>query len=688
MSRNASTDELYFITLTTVDWTDVFTRRQMTRNNNTRTLERSFLYSYDGFNRYTGETYAERDSVLAGPNPFNINIHGFDEYGITYDPNGNYQTLKRRSSTIGASAGSYKQIDSLVYTYNTASNGNQLQKVTDGTDSVHTSHGFRNLTDSTTNYAYDGNGNLIRDHFKGLAINYNVLNRTNTIQITTATGQYINYTYDADGNLIRKQENLSGTVQTTDYIDGFVYITPNGGTAALSYFPMPEGRVLGGTYTQEYIITDPQGNARISFRNVGNIAKVYQENSYYGTGLIMPNSPVSMPTTPNKKLYNGGSEWQNDYASGTNLPDYYQTFNRNYDAAIGRWVGVDPAAESAESMTSYQYAGNNAIVNNDPMGDLKRAPYEPVTPAGSQGTPDVSQYESFNGAVYGGSDDVSGGGGEDEGDYSAFWNAFLAQANIYLSSYTDATLDNQMMTSLHQRFNASGGDDYGIFSDAFYDVDNATAGIRAMGGVGDAIASANDGNSNGASADVNINNSNLTFNVVNPPKTVSMGQYGSINILTYDGYYNNGNMGVTIKLGLNNTTGFRNLQWVQVITTNYPSRPELKSPYYDHLPNNFTPFYLIGSDYKLLLNRDGYDFEFFDQPWRAQLGLNNGDDIYWKASLSLVAWTSYTTYYKLFTIHYGFTITNGIYGKIPMSFSTPPFFGPFSFNPISPRNGP
>jgi RHS repeat-associated protein len=80
----------------------------------------------------------------------------------------------------------------------------------------------------------------------------------------------------------------------------------------------------------------------------------------------MPNSPVATPATPNKDLYNGGSEWQNDYS---NLPDYYQTFNRNYDAAIARFVGVDPMAESAESMTSYQYAGNNPIAFNDPLGD-------------------------------------------------------------------------------------------------------------------------------------------------------------------------------------------------------------------------------------------------------------------------------------------------------------------------------
>jgi RHS repeat-associated protein len=69
---------------------------------------------------------------------------------------------------------------------------------------------------------------------------------------------------------------------------------------------------------------------------------VYQENSYYPFGLIMPGTTVAMPATPNKQLYNGGSEWQNDYS---NLPNYYQTFNRNYDAAIGRFISADPMPE-------------------------------------------------------------------------------------------------------------------------------------------------------------------------------------------------------------------------------------------------------------------------------------------------------------------------------------------------------
>ena len=197
----------------------------------------------------------------------------------------------------------------------------------------------------------------------------------------------IGYTYDASGNLIRKRQydNVSGVatlINTTDYIDGFVYTTV-ASAQTLQYFAMPEGRILNnsGTLSPQYNISDWQGNVRIAFDNSGtsSTAKVVQENSYYAFGLVMPGSTVTTPANPEKHLYNGGSEWQNDYG---NLPDYYQTYYRNYDAAIGRFVGADPAAEGAESMSSYQYAGNNPIRFNDPLGNLARPPASqgPPTP--------------------------------------------------------------------------------------------------------------------------------------------------------------------------------------------------------------------------------------------------------------------------------------------------------------------
>lgn len=336
----------------------------------TKSNERSNKYSYDALDRYTGSGYAERS--VSGTGAFNINVNGFNENAISYDDGGNLLTLKRNSSTIGGSTA--VEFDNLSYTYDQA-NPNLLRTVSDGTGSSYAGYGFRNLSGTTTgSYVYDANGNLTVDPYKNLTLSYNVLNRTDKITITSSTGRYIAYTYDSGGRLIRKQTFDNNILQTTtDYIDGFVYL--NG---ILSYFGMPEVRVrnigTGSTVTlkPEYIITDQQGNARISFEESSTTpgtAVVRQENSYYGFGLVMPGGPVAMPTAANKQLYNDGSEWQNDFS---NLPDYYQTFYRNFDAALGRFIAVDPKVELSESMSAYQYAGNNPIVYNDPLGDRQQ----------------------------------------------------------------------------------------------------------------------------------------------------------------------------------------------------------------------------------------------------------------------------------------------------------------------------
>lgn len=65
---------------------------------------------------------------------------------------------------------------------------------------------------------------------------------------------------------------------------------------------------------------------------------------------------------PTKYLYNAGAEL-ND------LTGYYETFYRNYDATIGRFTGVDIMAAKYSSMTPYQYAFNDPVFWNDPLGD-------------------------------------------------------------------------------------------------------------------------------------------------------------------------------------------------------------------------------------------------------------------------------------------------------------------------------
>ncbi|MHB8209026.1 DUF6443 domain-containing protein, partial [Mucilaginibacter sp.] len=358
-------------------------------NDKSTPIERGYNYTYNTAGQFTGSAYGER--TTAGTGTFTNQLDAYSEKGITYDENGNITALTR--NTVNTS-GAIVVADNLTYNYDNVKNYNRLLTVG---DAGATNAGFQNYTGNTTTaYVYDNNGNLFSDPYKGLTNYYNDLNKTDHIVITTGSGSKIYYTYDGSGNVIRKRQYTAANVlqTTTDYVDGFVYIQPAGSSEALAYFPMPEGRVTNaaGTLTQEFIITDQQGNARISFNNTGpgGAPKLIQENNYYGFGMALANDPILGGN--NKNLYNGGSEWQNDNQP---LPDYYQTPNRNYDPELGRFISTDPMAESAESMTPYQYARNNPVMNNDPSGNYSL----PIASGGPVGAPTGGA--NTGGAIFG-----------------------------------------------------------------------------------------------------------------------------------------------------------------------------------------------------------------------------------------------------------------------------------------------
>jgi RHS repeat-associated protein len=88
--------------------------------------------------------------------------------------------------------------------------------------------------------------------------------------------------------------------------------------------------------------------------------KVIQYNEYYPYGLQTAKS-WTRTNTSNNFLYNGGVE-------RNNTTGWYETAFRGYDAALGRFGQVDPHADRYASFSPYNYANNNPILLNDPMG--------------------------------------------------------------------------------------------------------------------------------------------------------------------------------------------------------------------------------------------------------------------------------------------------------------------------------
>jgi len=279
-------------------------------------------------------------------------------------------------------------IDALEYTYH-PDKKNQLVKVYDSTlEPV----GFSDGNNGTnTDYAYDEFGNMTGDLNKGIdLIAYNHLNLP--VSISFSNGGRIEYLYTASGSKVQKKvfipapSQVGGSVITAmDYLGGFQYQDN-----VLKHFPTAEGYVshVSGSYQYVFNYTDHLGNIRLSYGLDSAEAKlkIMEENHYYPFGMKHANynthtlsamkkeesneitlKAVAAPSSPKPVMgYNykyNGKEYQDEL--GLNLYDYGA---RNYDAAIGRWMNMDPMAEKYRRWSPYNYCVDNPVYFIDPDG--------------------------------------------------------------------------------------------------------------------------------------------------------------------------------------------------------------------------------------------------------------------------------------------------------------------------------
>ena len=301
---------------------------------------RGYKFTYDGLSRLMNATYGETAGI-------NTNTNRFSENVTAYDKNGNIKTLQRYGQTA---ASSYGLIDNLTFTLG----GNLLSRVDDAAAASAYNGGFefKDGVKQANEYTYDSNGNLTKDLNKGIStITYNVLNLPN--MVTFSDGSTIAYTYGAAGTKLKTVHKTGSTTTTTDYCGNVVY--ENGVQKLLL---TDEGYVTLSDSKYHYYLKDHQGNNRVVINQSGTVEET---NHYYPFGGVFASAGNAQPYKYNGKEYDG--------KKGLNWYDYGA---RMYDAALGRFMTVDPLAEKYYPMSPYGYCLNNPIKFIDADGRLPR----------------------------------------------------------------------------------------------------------------------------------------------------------------------------------------------------------------------------------------------------------------------------------------------------------------------------
>jgi RHS repeat-associated protein len=333
----------------------------------TRGRERQgYSYQYDFLDRLTTAYYADINNtgVVSTDNKFQENI----SYA---DLRGNISTLNRRGiykDPVVTSCFTNGVIDNLQYTYSYGYN--RLANIAESaTGTIAKSQGFNPGTAlNTATYGYDANGNMISDPYKAISsIGYNHLDLPTTFAFTGKGS--IGILYDYVGKKLRKSVTpTTGTATKQDYVDGLEYKTTGAGALTLEAIYHGDGRITpaGAGWQYEYSIKDHLGNTRITFAdlNANNVVDVpgdiLQENHYYPFGMNMNYAWLNNAAQPDTKYQYNGKELNEDF--GLNL---YAYGFRYYDAAISRFISVDPLANKFPYLTTFQYASGNPVKNID-----------------------------------------------------------------------------------------------------------------------------------------------------------------------------------------------------------------------------------------------------------------------------------------------------------------------------------
>ena len=282
---------------------------------------KGFAYTYDSMGRLTDA------QMFTSSTSQNKPLIGTTREQIAYDKNSNVVQL---SDTIGLS----------TTTRNYAVQGNQVvQMIANG-----------NIMGYPT---YDERGNMTQNVEAGLQMSYNLCNLPK--QITAANGTSVKYSYFADGTKF-KAVNAAG--------NGFAYTgslrwSVQNGVLTPESVAITGGRALYNDveepWSVNYYITDHLGSVRAVTDAEGEVLDTYD---------YMPYGSEFTTDTDNITDYRfTGKEKQTAFGI-SNIYDSFARFQNTY----GRFMSIDPKAESFYHISPYTYCAGDPVNLVDPDG--------------------------------------------------------------------------------------------------------------------------------------------------------------------------------------------------------------------------------------------------------------------------------------------------------------------------------
>ncbi|MBV6640780.1 MAG: peptidoglycan DD-metalloendopeptidase family protein [Cyclobacteriaceae bacterium] len=303
-------------------------------NNGITSFDQSiFGYEYDNLNQLKDANYATGSGTS-----FTTSDGYFDETISYEDLNGNIGTIIRKSDN--------SQIDDLDFRY--FANSNKVEGIHE-TASASEGYKYKNYNDpQLQEYEYDaGTGNLLTDANKDISnedIAYNHLNLVTRIPFND--GSEINYTYDAVGNRLSKTllDANDQVLLKIDYVGLIEYKDDE-----IYQIFTDEGRAYfqNDDFHYEYMITDHQGNNRVSFG-------ILPERNVYSTTLEeSPDQHFSVPSNVRQPI-------NNHTPTGV--------YSAHLNKAVGRTVGPAKVIEvtagdnvSLEAWGQFESNGSSAL---------------------------------------------------------------------------------------------------------------------------------------------------------------------------------------------------------------------------------------------------------------------------------------------------------------------------------------